>query len=69
MMNNSKVKKPFSVKTKDSILKVLLHTVLVVLSVIWLFPILWMVLTAFRVEYNEAGVLIGSVQGSYFLKD
>lgn len=68
MMNNSKVKKPFSVKTKDSILKVLLHTVLVVLSVIWLFPILWMVLTAFRVEYNEAGVLIGSVQGSYFPK-
>ena len=41
---------------------------LIILSIIWLYPILWVVLTAFRVEYNDSGDLIGIVVSHYFPK-
>ncbi|MDR1836236.1 MAG: ABC transporter permease subunit [Treponema sp.] len=42
------------------------HIVLIILAVIWLYPILWVVLSAFRVEYNDQGDLIGIVVSHYF---
>ena len=47
---------------------VIVHAVLIVLAVIWLYPILWVVLSAFRVEYNDRGDLIGIVVSHYFPK-
>jgi arabinogalactan oligomer / maltooligosaccharide transport system permease protein len=46
----------------------LIHAVLIILAVIWLYPILWIVLNAFRVEYNDQGDLIGIVVSHYFPK-
>ncbi|MDL2292465.1 sugar ABC transporter permease [Acholeplasma sp. OttesenSCG-928-E16] len=72
-MTNSNVvqspkKKSASIKGAKIRGTIILHTILVILAVIWLFPILWMVLTAFRAEYNDAGVFVGLVNGSYFPK-
>jgi len=44
------------------------HAVLIILAVVWLYPILWIVLSAFRVEYNDQGDLIGIVVSHYFPK-
>jgi len=44
------------------------HTVLIILALLWLYPILWIVLNAFRVEYNDQGDLIGIVVSHYFPK-
>ncbi|VEU82349.1 sugar ABC transporter permease [Acholeplasma hippikon] len=64
-MSEAKVKKTLGVKAKRRITKVFLYITLVVLSIIWLYPVLWMVLTAFREEYNDLGNLIGIVSGKY----
>lgn len=53
------------VKAKRLRLSILMHVVLAVLAVIWLFPVVWMVLTAFREEYNSGGGFVGIVSGSY----
>ncbi|MDR0474343.1 MAG: hypothetical protein LBH43_11810, partial [Treponema sp.] len=42
------------------------HTTLIILTLVWLYPILWIVLNAFRVEYNDQGDLIGIVVSHYF---
>ena len=47
---------------------ILVHTVLIILAIMWLYPILWVVLNAFRVEYNNQGDLIGIVVSHYFPK-
>jgi arabinogalactan oligomer/maltooligosaccharide transport system permease protein len=47
---------------------VITHAVLIILAVMWLYPILWVVLSAFRVEYNDQGDLIGIVVSHYFPK-
>ncbi|MFA7032637.1 MAG: ABC transporter permease subunit [Bacilli bacterium] len=39
---------------------------LVLLSLIWIIPILWIVLSAFRTEVNSDGDLIGIVVSNYF---
>jgi arabinogalactan oligomer/maltooligosaccharide transport system permease protein len=44
------------------------HVVLIILALMWLYPILWIVLNAFRVEYNDQGDLIGIVVSHYFPK-
>jgi arabinogalactan oligomer/maltooligosaccharide transport system permease protein len=46
----------------------LAHAVLIILAFVWLYPILWIVLNAFRVEYNDQGDLIGIVVSHYFPK-
>lgn len=63
--NKLKIK---SVKKSNFRLSILFHLILVVLAIIWLYPIVWMVLTAFREEYNQSGNLIGLVSGNYFPK-
>lgn len=44
------------------------HLLLVVLAVIWLYPILWIILQSFRVEYNDQNQLVGIVVSHYFPK-
>ncbi len=43
------------------------YVILSILVVIWLYPILWIFLQAFRCEYND-GVLVGTVVSHYFPK-
>ena len=39
-----------SMKTKRLVTNSVVHAVLAVLAVIWLFPIFWIILTSFRAE-------------------
>jgi len=57
-----------SIKKSEFASLTLVHAVLVVLAIIWLYPILWVVLNAFRVEYTDRGDLIGIVVSYYFPK-
>jgi arabinogalactan oligomer/maltooligosaccharide transport system permease protein len=47
---------------------ILSYIILVVLVVIWLYPILWIILSAFRTEYNDQNQLIGIVVSNYWPK-
>ena len=57
-----------SYKRSEFVSLTIVHAVLVVLAVIWLYPILWVILNAFRVEYTDRGDLIGIVVSHYFPK-
>ena len=57
-----------SYKRSEFVSLTIVHTVLVILAVIWLYPILWVILNAFRVEYTDRGDLIGIVVSYYFPK-
>lgn len=61
-------KKYKSVKTAKLVSTIISYVLLVGLAVIWLYPILWIILNAFRVEYNESGQLVGIVVAHYFPK-
>ena len=53
---------------KNKITNLFVYVLLTLLSIIWLYPILWIVLQAFRVEYNDNNELIGIVVSYYFPK-
>ena len=55
-------------KLKNKLTNVLVYFVLIVLSIVWIYPILWIVLQAFRVEFNDNNELIGIVVSYYFPK-
>jgi len=57
-----------TIKKEKSVSLVITHAVLIILAIAWLYPILWVVLNAFRVEYNDQGDLIGIVVSHYFPK-
>jgi len=57
-----------SYKRSEFVSLTIVHAVLVILAIIWLYPILWVVLNAFRVEYTDRGDLIGIVVSHYFPK-
>ncbi len=42
------------------------YTLLVILSLLWLVPLLWIFLSAFRCEYQPDGTFIGRVTSSFF---
>ena len=65
MEKNKKFK---SYKASKIASNVLAHVILVLLSIIWIYPILWIVLQAFRTELNDRGELIGIVVSNYFPK-
>ncbi|MBO4872525.1 MAG: sugar ABC transporter permease [Lachnospiraceae bacterium] len=44
------------------------YLILIILSVIWLIPLLWIVLSAFRCQYHPDGTFIGTVTSDYFPK-
>ena len=42
------------------------YTILVILGIIWLIPLVWIVLSAFRCEYQPDGTFIGRVTSNFF---
>jgi len=64
----TKAAKVGSIKRTEIASLTIVHIVLIVLGVIWLYPTLWVVLSAFRVEYNDQGTLIGIVVSNYIPK-
>ncbi len=57
-----------SVKASNRISLILSYTALTILAIIWMYPILWIILNAFRTEYNSSNQLIGIVVSHYFPK-
>ena len=58
----------FSMSQKDIIGKIVTYILLGLLSVIWIVPILWIILCAFRVEYQLDGTYISIIPSTYFPK-
>jgi len=44
------------------------YITLIIMSVIWMYPIVWIILNAFRTERNNQGDLVGIVVSNYFPK-
>ena len=44
------------------------YTILIVLGLLWLVPLVWILLSAFRCEYQPDGTFIGRVTSSFFPK-
>lgn len=65
MMNNKKVKSQ-SRNAKTSL--ALTYLILILLGIVWLIPLVWIVLSAFRCEYQADGTFIGTVTSNYFPK-
>ena len=42
------------------------YTLLIILAIIWLVPLVWIILSAFRCEYRPDGTFIGTVTENYF---
>ena len=61
-------KKHGSMRRHRIIANIATYVILGILVVIWLYPILWIFLNAFRCEYNENGDLIGIVVSNYIPK-
>jgi arabinogalactan oligomer/maltooligosaccharide transport system permease protein len=55
-------------KKQERMLTGLSYVLLIILTVIWLYPILWIILNAFRTERNNAGELVGIVVSNYWPK-
>ena len=54
-MNDSVIKQSNSAKTWKTIKNSLVHIGLAIMSIIWLFPIFWVILTSLRVENGGTG--------------
>ena len=46
--------------------KIVSYILLVILSVIWITPIVWIVISSFREEYRASGAYIGTVTTNFF---
>jgi len=44
------------------------YLILVILGIIWLVPLIWIILSAFRCEYQADGTFIGRVTSNFFPK-
>ena len=56
-----------SAKTQELRSTILAYILLIALAIIWLYPIMWIILHAFRVEFRD-GILIGTVVSHYIPK-
>ena len=65
MKNNPANKKFRSQSTNRRIGLAVTYIVLIVLAMIWIIPLLWILLSAFRSEYNE-GTYVTSVTSTFF---
>ena len=65
MKDNVKVKKFKSQSTNKRIGLGVTYTVLIIAGIIWLIPLLWIFLSAFRCEYQD-GTFIGRVTSNFF---
>lgn len=55
-----------SMKNKKIVSSIIAYAVLIILSIIWLYPVVWIILSAFRGQYNDAGNFVGIPQSNYF---
>lgn len=67
-MMNTATPKYKSYKASERTGTIISYIILVLMSLIWLYPILWIILNAFRTEFNDQGQLIGVVVSHYFPK-
>jgi arabinogalactan oligomer / maltooligosaccharide transport system permease protein len=67
-MIQEKTVKYKSYKASERTATIFSYLTLIAMALIWLYPILWIVLNAFRTEYNNQGDLIGVVVSHYFPK-
>ena len=44
------------------------YVILILLAILWLIPLVWIVLSAFRCEYQPDGTFIGRVTSNFFPK-
>ncbi len=65
MLEGMKDKKIKSQSASNRRSTILAYVALVVLSVIWLYPIVWIVLHSFRAEFRD-GIFVGIVVSNYF---
>lgn len=67
MIDNPLRKKKFkSQHASDITGRIFTYIILIVLSLIWIIPILWIFLSAFRCDYKTDGTFIGIITSSYF---
>ena len=45
------------------------YAILIVMGIIWLIPLVWILLSAFRCEYQADGTFIGRVTSNFFPKN
>jgi len=64
----TKTKKERSNKLQERLSLTGTYIIISVLAIIWIIPIIWMILTAFRVEYNTDGSYVGIVLGDFYPK-
>lgn len=62
----TQAKKFKSMKKADRNSNIAGYIILGLMSVVWLYPIVWIVLNALRTEKNDQGQLIGTVVSNYF---
>ncbi len=67
-MDKLRKKKYQSIKASRRISLIISYIIIIILVIVWLYPILWIVLNAFRVEYNDQNELIGIVVSNYIPK-
>lgn len=66
--NTLSTKAPKSASASKRTSLILSYLLLVVLTIIWLYPIMWIILNSIRVEYNNSNQLVGIVVSHYFPK-
>ena len=66
MIDEALTTKHRSQKRAEIVSRVITYVILILLSIIWIVPILWIVLSAFRTDVNSDGALIGTVVSNYF---
>ncbi|MBR0137265.1 MAG: hypothetical protein IJM15_02540, partial [Erysipelotrichaceae bacterium] len=64
----TKVKKTRSQSRAQKTSLAITYAVLTVLGIIWLIPLFWIILSAFRCEYRPDGTFIGTVTSNFFPK-
>ena len=67
MKNSITVKKYRSQSANRRISLGVTYAILIVMGIVWLVPLLWILLSAFRCEYED-GILIGKVVSNFFPK-
>ena len=66
VVEEEKVTKKYkSLKRAKQLSTIGAYILLVILSIVWIYPILWIVLSAFRAEYND-GILDTRIVSHYF---
>jgi arabinogalactan oligomer/maltooligosaccharide transport system permease protein len=60
------MKKSGSIKKEERFLVTSSYVLLTILSIIWLYPIIWIVLNSFRTERTDTGELVGIVVSNYW---